>query len=71
MNAAASTITRTFLPSDDNPSNAGRNVGVRLTIDERNVLTYGRESNAVEFFDARSKRDVRAVMGSNRAPFLS
>jgi hypothetical protein len=36
-----------------------------------NVITYGQERNAIEFFDSHRNRDIRAVMGSNRAPFLS
>jgi hypothetical protein len=60
---------RTFLPDADNSSNAGAEM--TLTIEERKVITFGTETNAVEFFDKRSNRAIRAVMGSNRADFLS
>jgi hypothetical protein len=59
---------RTFLPDADN-GNSGAEM--TLTIEERKVITFGTETNAVEFFDKRSNRAIRAVMASNRADFLS
>jgi hypothetical protein len=65
---ATATTTRTFLPNNES---IGAGSTTRLTLDERNVITYGQERNAIEFFDSHRNRDIRAVMGSNRAPFLS
>lgn len=38
------------------------------TVTERVVVLTDDER---EFFDSRHNRDIRALMGSNRAPFLS
>lgn len=39
--------------------------------DERTIAPSRYAEEIAEFFDSRENRDLRALMGSNRAPFLS
>ena len=64
-----SNASRSFLPESNNTTNTpGPNVA--LTYEERCLVAYGKD-NTIEFFDAKRNRDIRAIMGANRAPFLS